>query len=241
MTVVRLSKIGAIAVAFWLSATALQAHESDAAFGEQVRAYLLSNPDVLLEVMDILAADQESRATRELLEPHLPVIFGMDMDLRMGSGNASRVLVEFFDYNCAVCKENIPAMKAFVLANPDVAIVKKHLPILTPGSERAVRFVLAARKAFGTEAYNTLHNTIYAQMGPLHLAGLEDAARKLNLDPKAITSLMQDNDITDLIDQNRNIAIALNVIGTPTFVTTEGLHVGAVTEEILAGLLGGET
>ena len=235
----RLGALSRIAIMLSCSAAFADPAETDAVFGEKVRAYLLENPEVILEVMDVLAAQQDARATRELLAPHVPTLFETQMDLRIGSPDASRIIVEFFDYNCAVCIANVPAMQAFVAANPDVAFVKKHLPILSPGSERAVRFVLAARKVYGADVYAELHDVIYGQIGPLNLVRLESYARDMALDPAMIVDRMQDDDISAVIDQHRNIAIALNVIGTPTFATPVTIHMGAVTPEILAAMAEG--
>ncbi|MEP5152174.1 DsbA family protein [Planktotalea sp.] len=210
----------------------------DEAFGEKVRAYLLENPEVILEAMALLTAREEERTTRAALAPYVATLFETDLDLRMGSPTASRVVVEFFDYNCAVCKANMPAMAAFVAANPDVAIVKKHLPILSPGSERAVRFVLAARAVYGPEAYAALHDVIYARFGPLSLAKLERYAEELELDPTLIVAGMQTAEISALIDEHRTIAVALDIKGTPTFVSPSRLHVGTVTTDLLKDLAG---
>lgn len=208
----------------------------DAAFGERVRQYLLQNPEVILEAMEVLSAQQDAIATRALLAPHLPVLFGTEMDLRLGAADAPRVLLEFFDYNCAVCRANTPVIEAFVAANPEVAFVKKHLPILSPGSERAVRFVLATRKVYGATAYRDLHTDLYERIGPTSLNRLKKLAQNQSLDPSLIIAHMEDADISVIIEQHRDIAIALNVAGTPTFVTLGGLHVGAVTAEILTHL-----
>lgn len=230
----------AAVLAMLLSASSALANPvEDAAFGEKVRNYLLNNPEVILEVMDILAAQQNANATRDLLAPHQETLFETQMDLRMGAEDASQVIVEFFDYNCAVCKTNMPAMQAFIAENPDVAIVKKHLPILSPGSERAVRFVLAARDVYGTTAYALLHDAIYAQFGPLNLTRLEIHAKQLGLEPAPIVAGMQADAISAVIDQHRDIAIALEVLGTPTFVSPQSLHIGVVTPDILKAMAEG--
>lgn len=210
--------------------------DTDADFGEKVRQYLLENPQIILEAMDLLAAQQEQTATRDLIAPYYTDLFETEMDLRMGPVDAPRVIVEFFDYNCAVCRANIPAMRAFIEANPDVAIVKKHLPILTPGSERVARFALAARKVYGSEKYIELHGALYAKVGPSNLSRLSNYARDLGLDADKIIAEMQDEGISAIIDRHRTIAIALQVVGTPTFMTRNKLHVGAVTPYILAHL-----
>lgn len=210
--------------------------DTDAIFGEKVRQYLLENPQVILEAMDLLAAQQQQTATRELIAPYAADLFETEMDLRMGSPDVPRIIVEFFDYNCAVCRANVPAMRTFIAANPDVAIVKKHLPILTPGSERMARFALAARKVYGSDKYTELHNALYAKVGPSNLSRLSNYARDLGLDADKIIAEMQDEEISALIDRHRSIAVALQVVGTPTFVTRDKMHVGAVSPEILADL-----
>jgi protein-disulfide isomerase len=210
--------------------------EADVIFGEKVRQYLLENPQVILEAMELLAVRQHETATRDLIAPYVVDLFDSEMDLRMGSADAPRIIVEFFDYNCAVCRANVPAMRAFIAARPDVAIVKKHLPILTPGSERVARFVLATRKVYGSGIYSELHTALYAKVGPSNLSRLSNYARDLGLDADKIIAEMQDEGISAIIDRHRTIAIALQVVGTPTFATRDKLHVGAVTPEILAEL-----
>jgi len=213
--------------------------DSDPAFGAKVRQYLLENPEVILEVMDVLTAREAERAAEAMLAPHLGALFGTEMDLRVGRADAPRVIVEFFDYNCSVCKGNSAVMAAFVADHPDVAIVKKHLPILSPASERAVRYVLAARKVYGAAEYEALHKAIYTANGVLNLARLGRLARDLGLTPDLIEAGMQDDEITAIIDQNREIAIALNVVGTPTLATSKALFVGVLTPQILADLASG--
>jgi len=215
------------------------AHESEAEFGEKVRQYLLENPQVILEVMDILGARQEELATAERLKPHLATLFGSEMDLRLGASDASTVIIEFFDYNCASCRANMPVMQEFVAANPDVAIVKKHLPILSPSSERATRFVLAARMALGDAAYQELHKVIYAKQQILSMTRLSEMAQSLGLDAQLIQSRMQDDEVSRIVETHRDLAVTLNIVGTPTFMTDRAIIEGSVTVETLSDLASG--
>jgi|TARA_B110000908_G_C10264871_1_gene462760 protein-disulfide isomerase len=228
-----------VVAAFGIGPAFAEPVEQEDVFGEKVRHYLMTHPEVILEVMDILAARQSELATKVLLEPHVAALFETELDLRVGPTDAEHVIVEFFDYNCAVCKANVPVMQAFVAETPNVAIVKKHLPILSPSSERAVRFVLAARTIYGDAAHSELHSAIYAKIGPLTLTRLSQIAHDLGFEPEAIEPRMQDAEITDVIDQHRDIAMALKILGTPTFVTRDKMHVGAVTPEILTRMVGG--
>lgn len=228
---------GILAVAAGLGLSSVPAAEPDDVFGEKVRAYLLKNPEVILEVMNILGARQEELAIIERIKPHVPTLFATQMDLRMGRHDAPQVIIEFFDYNCAACRANMPVLRAFVDANPDVAIVKKHLPILSPSSERAARFVLAARMVSGDAAYQELHSALYEKMGVLSIQRLREFASELGLDAQQIEDQMQHPDISAVIDIHRDLAIALQVIGTPTFMTKRAIVEGNVTAEILTGML----
>jgi 2-hydroxychromene-2-carboxylate isomerase len=73
----------------------------------------------------------------------------------------------------------------------------------------------------------------------LTLTRLSQIAHDLGFEPEAIEPRMQDAEITDVIDQHRDIAMALKILGTPTFVTRDKKHVGAVTPEILTRMVGG--
>lgn len=230
---------GAIAaILIYAPATALNA-DTEEEFGNKVREYLLENPEVILEVMDVLSERQEALAAKAMLTPHIKALFNTELDLRIGDANAPRIVIEFFDYNCAVCIANVPVMREFVAENPDVAIVKKHLPILSPGSARAVRFVLAARQIYGMDSYIRLHDRIYSKLGPLSLRRLSEFAEDLDLDPERIANAMQSREISELIDTHREIAIALQIVGTPTFASKDMLHVGRVTADILTALANG--
>lgn len=230
---------GLLPFAFGLGLSNVSATEPDPAFGERVRAYLLNNPEVILEVMDILGARQEELATIERLRPHVPILFETQMDLRMGREDAQKVIIEFFDYNCAACRAIMPVLREFVDANPDIAIVKKHLPILSPSSERATRFALATRMVFGDAAYRKLHSALYDKMGVLSMRRLRDIASELGHDAAQIEAQMQHPTVSAVIDMHRDLAATLQVIGTPTFMTKRAIVAGNVTPDILTGMLAG--
>ncbi|MEM7472551.1 MAG: thioredoxin domain-containing protein [Pseudomonadota bacterium] len=217
-------------------AAPLYANHGDDEFGVKVREYLLAHPEVILEVMDVLSERQEELRTTALLEPHLETLFDTEDDLRIGSNDASTVIVEFFDYNCAACRANMPVLRAFVAANPEVTILKKHLPVLSPSSERATRFVLAARLLFGDRAYQSLHKALYAKQQIMSMAKLTELAKGLNLDAQQIQSEMQNSEISAIIETHRDMAVALGIVGTPTFVTDRAIVAGNVTPAILAKL-----
>ena len=223
-----------VAGAIWLGLSA-SSYADDASFEDRVRAYLLENPEVIVEALSILAEREERTAIVARLE-QFPELFTDESRLREGAASAPIRVVEFFDYKCVPCKTMHPGLVEFVGANPDVQIEMRHLPILTPGSERAARFALATDAAYGPEKYRAVHDQIWASRGPLNVAGFKLIADDLGLDFAKIEALMDESSIDARIDFNRDVAIALEVLGTPAFVTKDSVTFGSTDIATLAAL-----
>lgn len=202
------------------------AAESDDGFGERVRAYILENPEVILEALTILSErEREAEMTARIAEH--PWLFEEAPRHGLGRPDAPIRVVEFFDFKCMPCKAVHPRLEAFVEAHPEVRIEMLHLPILTPGSERAARFALAVRAVAGAEAHERVHQQIWEMQGPLREARLEALAVEEGLDFGVISAEMQSETITARITRNRDFAIALEVLGTPAFVTPSNITFGS--------------
>lgn len=217
--IIRLTSVGVFAV----SAAAAASHEEN--FEARVRDYLINNPQVILEALETLSLQQAEAALVDKIAAY-PRLFEGVAALGIGATDAPVRVVEFFDYKCAPCKAIHPHLADLVAMNPDLRIEMKHLPILTPGSERAARFALATQLAFGDAAYAQVHAALWAVRGPLNTAGFQQIASDLNLDFSQIEAMMDDDSITADIDGNRDIAIDLGVLGTPAFLTPNSLQIG---------------
>lgn len=222
----------AISLGF-LSATQTLAHEEN--FEERVRDYILANPQVILEAMETLSQQQAEMAMVAKLGAY-PALFEGPASLGIGAPDAPIRVVEFFDYKCAPCKAIHPHLETLAATYPDLRIEMKHLPILTPGSERASRFALATQLVFGDHAYLEVNDALWAVPGPLNIMGFKRIADDLGYDFAMIEAAMDDPSITAEVDGNRDIAIDLGVLGTPAFVTSNSLTIGETDVEKLAQL-----
>lgn len=211
------------------------AHGEDTDFEARVRAYLLENPEVILEALAVLTEREEQAALQAKLDGY-PEFFTDAPRLGIGASDAPLKVVEFFDYKCLPCKAVHPVLEAFVSDNPDVRIEMRHLPILTPGSERGARFALATQAAFGDAAYYAVHERLWDVRGPLRTEGFERIAAELELDYAAIEPLMESEAITSRIDYNRDFAIDLEILGTPAFVTPTTMIFGSIDIDVLSEL-----
>ena len=143
-------------------------------------------------------------------------------------------MVEFFDYKCVPCKAMHDPLKSLVQKNPNIRIEMRHLPILSPGSERAARFALAVSALAGKKAYADVHDDLWEIRGPLNVAAFERIAADHDLDFQAIADMMDSAEISQRISLNRDVAIALEILGTPAFITPKTVNVGQSDVDELA-------
>ena len=126
----------------------------DRAFGQRVRTYLLSHPEVIQETIDRLQArtDAEEAANQRRAQADLPRLRqAIERDPRDFTANpAGKITVtEFYDYRCPHCVNAAPKVVALIRANPDLRFVFKEMPIFGPTSEHAARDALAVKKVGG--------------------------------------------------------------------------------------------
>ena len=71
-------------------------------------------------------------------------------------------LVEFSDYACTYCRQSVADVDALIAANPDLKVVMREYPILSPESVDAARMALAAAQQ---GKYAAFHDAMF-RLGP---------------------------------------------------------------------------
>ncbi|MGB3247205.1 MAG: DsbA family protein [Sulfitobacter sp.] len=222
LTLWRVLTVGAALIG--LVTTSL-ADTPDDPFEARVRAYLLENPEIILEALEILST-REAHATMVAKISQHSDLFSEPSVLGIGPEGAPFRVVEYFDYRCAPCKALHPKLKRALESHPEIRVEMRQLPILSPGSERAARFALAAKNIAGSEAYLATHEALWHLKGPLHASAFEQIALQNDLDWVAIKTEMTSEAVSSRIEQNRDIAIDLEILGTPAFVTPTSVSFG---------------
>lgn len=225
-------KIAATLCAFAAASTAI-AHDTDAEFKARVQSFLMQNPELILEAMTALG-ERERMAAQGAAIAAFPGLFAEPAVLGIGDPAAPLRVVEFFDYRCAPCKAMHPGLVELVEQTPDLRIEMRQLPILSPGSERSARFALAVKDVAGADAYARVHQRLWTLRGPMNAASFEVIAKDEKLEWPRISEAMQSDAVTARIDENRDIAIALEILGTPAFVTPNSISFGQSDIEALA-------
>ena len=210
------------------------------AFRAEVRAYLLENPEVLMEALGVLEArdaDAQAAADAALIEARRAAIFEDDRSWVGGNPEGDVTLVEFMDYRCGYCRRAFAEVEDLVSSDGGVRFVLKEFPILGEQSEMASRFAIAVRQLHGDDAYKDAHDALMALDADIDAATLGRLAEGLALDPAPILAAMESDAVTAVIEENRALAQALGITGTPTFVMGDRMVRGYVPLEGMQALL----
>ncbi len=201
------------------------------AFRAEVRAYLLENPEVIMEAVAILEQREQAaqlNAEVEMVRASADALFNDPTSFVGGNPNGDITVVEFMDYRCGFCKRAFPEVKALLERDGNIRYIIKEFPILGEQSVLASRFTLAVREVAGDEAYEIAHDTLMEFRGEINQTSLTRVAESLALDSQAVFSAMNSESVSDVINANRALAQRLQITGTPTFVVEDQMLRGYV-------------
>lgn len=190
-----------------------------------VRRYILDHPEILPEAMDKLQA----RETEARLAPLRGAIETPFPGAVLGNPQGKVTLVEFTDFSCTYCRSSVADVEALVKDNPDLRIVVRELPIISPESEPAARMGLAAA---AQGKYAAFHKAMFSGERPSS-ASIAAAANLAGVDSAAATAFAQQPGVHQELERNLGFARQLGINGTPAWSVGGKLMTGAVGREAL--------
>ena len=196
-----------------------------AAIEALVRTTILEHPEMLPEAMEKL----EARETAARLAPLRSAVETPFPGSVLGNQAGKLTLVEFTDFACGYCRSSVADVDALVSANPDLRVVVRHLPIISPESGPAARMGLAAA---AQGKYAAFHKAMFAGDRPSP-SSIAAAARSAGLDPAAADVFDREPGAQLEIDRNLGFARQLGVGGTPAWAIGGAVLTGAVGREKL--------
>ncbi|WP_455466828.1 DsbA family protein [Bartonella sp. B39] len=203
-----------------------------------VRNYLLTNPEIMIEMQLILQeklekqSEEKAQKQASIINLLKKEIFQSPYDAVLGSPNGKRVLVYFFDYNCGYCKTSYSHIENLIKEYPDLRIIIKELPVLGPDSVAAHSVAYAFRKQF-PEKYPQFHRALLTNKSRVNEAKAIKIAVSLGADEKKLRNAIRDSNLRNSFKENIQIASALNITGTPSYIIGDKVLIGAVSQDIL--------
>lgn len=201
------------------------------AFRAEVRAYLLENPEVLMEAIGVLEQRQQAdqvNADLALLRDNADAIFHDGVSWVGGNPEGDITLVEFVDYRCGYCRKAHDEVAELVASDGNIRFVLKEFPILGEQSLLSSRFAIAVQQLTDADTYKRAHDALITLRGDVTTEALTRLADDLGVDGDAVLVRMSSPEVDAVIAQNQALANLLQISGTPTFVIDQTMVRGYV-------------
>ncbi len=211
-----------------------------AQFRAEVRAYLMENPEVIMEAVNQLQARQaeaQAQADFTLVSDNAAAIFDDGYSYVGGNPEGDMTIVEFMDYRCGYCRKAVPEVASLLESDGNIRLIVKEFPILGEASVAASRFAIATKQIAGDEAYAQVHDALLAFNGEVSDVALRRLGEGLGLETDEIIDHMNSDEVTEVIAKNHQLAKALEISGTPTFVLQDELLRGFLPANQMAQII----
>lgn len=194
-----------------------------------IESYLMADPKILQRMsvaLDTTLRAEEQAAATTAIASMQDAIFNDPRQVVVGNPEGDVTLVEFFDYNCGYCRAALPDMAALLAEDPNLRIILKEFPILSNESIDAARIAVLVGDA--DVDYWTFHEALFTSRSQVDKQVALAAAADLGLSPVGLELDMGTEAVSEAIQTSYEIAKALNITGTPTYIIGNEIIPGAI-------------
>lgn len=200
-----------------------------AVLNPMIESFLMSDPKLLQRLSvaldDTLRTEEEAKAQVAITQMH-DRIFNDPGQVVLGNPEGDVTLVEFFDYNCGYCRSALPDLAKLLAEDPNLRVILKEFPILSNESIDAARIGVLVGQA--DVDYWAFHEALFSSRGKVDKAAALAAAGELGLSPVNLELQMGEERVAKTIQTSYEIAQALGISGTPTYIIGNEIIPGAI-------------
>ena len=207
------------------------------AFRAEIRAYLLDNPEVIMEAVAILEqreAAQQAVDDKAMVQANANALFNDPNSWVGGNPDGDVTMVEFVDYRCGYCRKAHDEVAELIAKDGNIRFIVKDFPILGEASTTSAKFAIAVRQLAGDDAYHAAGDALIRLKAAPEEPVLRRLAATLGLDADAVLERMDSDEVGIVIAANHDLGRRMQINGTPTFVVGDQLLRGYLP---LAGMV----
>ena len=196
-------------------------------FRDEVRSYLLENPEVLMEAIDILRAREEEQAAKDaeaeraadltMVEQYRDELHNDGYSYVGGNPDGDLTIVEFVDYRCTYCRRAHPELTEILKQDGNIRWIVKEYPILGQESVNSSKLAIATLQTQGPDAYLRMHDVLMTYSGPVNTRTIDRLAKSAKVDVEPILAAYDSEAVAQHIEKVRELGAKMRVSGTPTF------------------------
>jgi len=201
---------------------------------KEINNYLENNPEEIenfINLAEEILIAKKNEIKRNIIDQNK--LFLENQKFYIGNPNGTKIIYEFFDYNCGFCKRVFSDLMKLVSENENIKIVFIELPVLGQSSLLASK---AAYEAFNEGKYFEMHQKLINHRGKITIDNIKTFATEINIDPNLLIENMNKLDV-GFIEENYILADKLDINGTPTFIINKNVIPGAIDKATILRLL----
>ena len=203
--------------------------EDDEHVREIVKAYIEAHPDVVFNAVNKYVADIRANHEREKAKPviasgaELVQSEGLPV---LGNPDGKVKVAYFLDAACGYCRRSVSVIDDVLRKNPDVMIVQRWVPFLTPASAYAARVATVVSHRY-TKSYPAFYAALMTQKGQLTADMVDKVVGDVLGDDargpvkQEASDPSEDNPVARVVTANNALARRLLIDGTP-YVYVDG-------------------
>jgi protein-disulfide isomerase len=145
-----------------------------------------------------------------------------------GSSQGDVTVVEYFDYNCPICRRIEPQLRKLVASDPKVRLVHKDWPVFGDASVYAAYCSFAAAR---DGKYAIAHDALIGSRRNLDSQeAVQEVMREAGFDLKKIDAdvALHEREYSAVLARNQNETAALGLRGTPGLIVGDQLVPGGL-------------
>jgi len=201
-----------------------------------IESYLMSDPAILQRMSGALDSKMKIAArekSTQVIATMKDAIFNDPDQVVLGNPNGDVTLVELFDYNCGYCRSALPDLASLLADDPNLRVVLKEFPILSNESIDAARVAVLVNESDAD--YWAFHEALFTSRGQVDKKVALAAAADVGLSPVSLELQMGEEGVSKAIQTSYEIAKALDITGTPTYIIGNEVIPGAIGLDELKG------
>ncbi|MCE2565825.1 DsbA family protein [Komagataeibacter sp. FNDCF1] len=189
---------------------------------EIMRNALKTDPTILSDAIAALrsnASAAQQNAARTALESHrADLLAPAASDAVLGNPQGHATVVEFYDPRCPYCRKVLPDLDRLTREDRDLRIVEKVIPVLGQGSLITSQALVAAFVQGGQAAYFRMQAAVMGDSATPTVERMRTLATQSGLNAATLATDMNGAKVTAILQANMELARAIGLDGTPTFV-----------------------
>nr|WP_294914611.1 DsbA family protein [uncultured Neokomagataea sp.] len=183
-----------------------------------VRQALKEDPTILTDALRSLReqmAQQQQNTARDAVRQHWAALRDAPDYAVRGNPKGAVTVVEFLDPRCSYCRAMVPVVERFLVRHKDVRLVERLVPVLGKGSVLDTQAIQAASLQ---GKYDVLRQALMSDTVTPSVERVRQIAQANGIDADRLVKDMNSPAVITTIRSNLDLAQAIGLDGTPTFV-----------------------